>query len=303
MPLAMTCDAVVVVMTCVLPFPAKFQKRSVRQFFLETLLPATELGLYERSGQLEDLDASISNSRKAVQLTEDGHPNNLKPRVLGNLGISQFSRYQCFGELTDVEESIINLRNAVTLTEDEHPDKPLYLSNLGSCQLVRFKHFGNLTDVENSISDLEQAVQLTKDQHPKKTYHLLCLGAAHQLHFDRLGKPADFVASVSAFRAAAQSLTSYPGDVLTAARTWAEASHRIDDMQSALVGYHMALEILPKVAWLGLSTASRQNPLFQGNSEHLSCLAATCAIQLGHLEEAVEVFDLGRSVFWQQASS
>jgi len=32
----------------------------------------------------------------------------------------------------------------------------------------------------------------------------------------------------------------------------------------------------------------------------LSCLAATCAIQQGHVEEAV---DLGRSMFWQQASS
>jgi hypothetical protein len=43
--------------------------------------------------------------------------------------------------------------------------------------------------------------------------------------------------------------------------------------------------------------------LFQENSENLSCLAASCAIELGNFEEAVELLDLGRSVFWQQASS
>jgi CHAT domain-containing protein len=63
------------------------------------------------------------------------------------------------------------------------------------------------------------------------------------------------------------------------------------------------LEILPRIAWLGLSTTSRQNWLFDTYSEGLSCLAATCAIQQGHVEEAVELLDLGRSMFWQQASS
>ena len=68
-------------------------------------------------------------------------------------------------------------------------------------------------------------------------------------------------------------------------------------------GYRTALEILPKVAWLGLSTPSRQDWLLQGDSENLSRMSATCAIQLGRFEEAVELLDLGRSVFWQQASS
>ena len=68
-------------------------------------------------------------------------------------------------------------------------------------------------------------------------------------------------------------------------------------------GHRTALELFPKVAWLGLDTPFRQNILHEEKSEHLGCLAATCAIQLGRLEEAVELLDLARSVFWQQASS
>jgi hypothetical protein len=60
---------------------------------------------------------------------------------------------------------------------------------------------------------------------------------------------------------------------------------------------------IPKVAWLGLDTYSHQQWLHQEKAENLGCLAATCAIQLGNLEEAVELLELGHSVFWQQTAS
>jgi len=99
------------------------------------------------------------------------------------------------------------------------------------------------------------------------------------------------------------SKAAYPRDALHAARYWADLAYRHGDISSALDGYRVALEILPRIAWLGLSTTSRQNWLFDTYSEGLSCLAATCAIQQGHVEEAVELLDLGRSMFWQQAST
>jgi hypothetical protein len=69
-------------------------------------------------------------------------------------------------------------------------------------------------------------------------------------------------------------------------------------------GYRTALQLLPKIAWLGLDTPlDREQWLHMIESEDLGCPAGTCAIQLGQFEEAVELLDLGRSVFWQQASS
>ena len=58
-----------------------------------------------------------------------------------------------------------------------------------------------------------------------------------------------------------------------------------------------------QVAWLGLDATSRQDQLLREQCQDLGCRAATCAIQSGHLEEAVELLDLGRSVFWRQAAS
>ena len=67
--------------------------------------------------------------------------------------------------------------------------------------------------------------------------------------------------------------------------------------------YRTVLDLLPKVAWLGSDSPSRQEKLLREKSEDLGCFAATRAIQLGRPEEAAELLDLGRSVFWQQASS
>jgi hypothetical protein len=55
------------------------------------------------------------------------------------------------------------------------------------------------------------------------------------------------VASVLAFKAAAQSKTAHPNVTFTAAQKWADLSYDHGDVSSALKGYRVALEILPKV--------------------------------------------------------
>jgi hypothetical protein len=111
------------------------------------------------------------------------------------------------------------------------------------------------------------------------------------------------VASIASFKTAAKLPAAYPSHALLAAKRWAEISHLTGDLMSALDGYCTALELLPRVVWLGLETSLRQDWLLREKSENMGCRAASCAIQLGQLEEAVELLDLGRSVFWQQASS
>jgi hypothetical protein len=125
----------------------------------------------------------------------------------------------------------------------------------------------------------------------------------HERRFAEMKEDSNLGACISAFKDAAHSSTAYPSIALNAARKWAEVSRSNGDLTSALDGYRTALEILPKVAWLGLDVPSHHGQLVREKSENLGCLAASCAIQLGYLEDAVELLDLGRSVFWKQASS
>jgi hypothetical protein len=197
----------------------------------------------------------------------------------------------------------MNMNKAVMLTDDGHPNMPEYLSNLGFSQGLQFQLLGILSDLENAISNIKKAVVLTDDGHPNKAAHLVNLGITLQIHFQHVGEQVNLVDSIASFKAAAQLEAAYPSKALLAARQWAKAAHLNGDLLSALDGYHVALKLLPKVAWLGLDTFFCQSQLIHEKSEDIGCLAATCAIQLGHLVEAIELLDLGRSVLWQQASS
>lgn len=263
-------------------------------------LGCIQLTLCMRVG-LTDFDDCISNLQKAVQLTKEGDPNRLI--YLGNLGCSQLGRYECHDILTNLEDGISNLQRAVQLNEDAHPTKALWFFNLGHGYRKRFKCHGQLPDLENAISHFEKAVQLTEDGHPKNSIYLFNLGLSQQSRFEWLDEPVDGAASIAAFRAVALSKTAYNRDSFRAAKKWADILHGNGDLLSALNAYRIALEILPKVAWLGLGPVGRQCQLFQADPERLSCLSATCAIRLGRLEEAVELLDIGHSVFWQQVSS
>jgi tetratricopeptide (TPR) repeat protein len=251
---------------------------------------------FESLDNLSDLENAIQNMEKAVQLSSS-------PSRLSNLGFTQLNRFEHLGSTSDLEHAISNITKAAELTDDTHPRKPHYLSNLGWSQKTRFERFGDLLDLDNSISNLQKAVELTDDSNSRKTGHLLNLGIAWRTRFEHLGEQADLAAAVSLFKSAAQIDSAYPHQALLAARPWAAASHLNGDLQSALEGYRTALELLPKVAWLGLNIPSRQHWLVEETSDHLGCLAATCAIQLGRFEEAVEFLDMSRSVIWHQAAS
>jgi tetratricopeptide (TPR) repeat protein len=231
-------------------------------------------------------------------LTDDGHPDKL-----GRLSILGITRFERVGELADLNSAISNTQKAVELTDDGHPNKPGCLSDLGGFQRIRFGLLGQLADINSAIFNIESALDLTDKGDLDRSLWLLNLGICHEHHFMSLKDESHRVAAISAFEEAACSNTAYPSTALSAARRWADLSRQGGDLLSALQGYRTALEILPRVAWLGLDTFSRHDQLLEIRSENLGCQAATCAIQLGHLDEAVELLDLGRSVYWQQVSS
>ena len=252
-------------------------------------------------GDLSDLENSILNQQKAIDLTDDGH--TAQPIYFSNLGNSQQTRFECLGNLSDLENAISNKQKAVDLTNDQDPWLGMRLSTLGISQESRFQHLGESFDLENAISNQQLGVTSMDNGEPMKASTLLSLGNSLQSRFLHFSNPDDLAASVLSYKTAAHLKSAFPSVALHAARQWVQISHQNDDLVSALDGYQTALELFSKVAWLGLDTPSRQGRLLQEKVENIGCLAATCAIQLGLLERAVELLDMGRSVFWKQASS
>ncbi|KAJ7127988.1 CHAT domain-containing protein [Mycena epipterygia] len=250
---------------------------------------------FERVGSLDDLNQSVLRCEAAVTLTPDGHPD--KPSWLNNLGNSLLRRFERLGGLDDLNQSVLRFEAAVNLTPDGHPDKPSWLNNLGNSLIRRFEQLGDLDDLNQSVLRSEAAVTLTPDGHPVKPSRLTNLGNSLQIRFKQLGDLQESQQLLLHYTSAACSATGPASIRFDAAKRWAEHAH-IHQPSSVLLAYTTAIELLPELAWLGLSITDRHHQLLQAGEVVRD--AASAAIAVHDYEKAVEWLEQGRSVIWGQ---
>ncbi|KAJ6536121.1 CHAT domain-containing protein [Mycena capillaripes] len=246
---------------------------------------------FEHLGNLDDLNKSVLLQEEAVRLSPEGHPD--KPSLLNNLGTSLLTRSGCLGNLADLNRSVLLIEEAVCLTPEGHPDKPLRLNNLGNSLHSRFQHLGNLADLNKSVLLKEDAVYLTPEGHPDKPLWLNNLGNAFHARFKQLGAHADLEKAICHYSTAARARTGPAHLRFQAATSWAHSSP-----PSSLDAYHIALDLIPEIAWLGLSICDRHNRLSKAGQVVRD--AAATAIASGDSQKAVEWLEQGRSVIWGQ---
>ncbi|KAJ6524356.1 TPR-like protein [Mycena capillaripes] len=250
---------------------------------------------FQRLGDLSDINKSIMIVEDAIQLIPDGHPN--KPSLLNSLGNSLLHRFQQLGDLSDINKSIMMFEDAIQLVPDGHPSKPLWLNNLGSSLSLRFQQLGDLSDINRSIMMLNDTAQLIPDGHPNKPGLWKNLGKSLLYRFQKLSDHGDLLKAISQLSLAAQSITG-PVDVrFEASSTWALAA-RMCQHSSLLQAYARALELLPQLAWLGLSINDRHHHIM--NAGKVVRDAAADAIAAFQYKQAVEWLEQGRSIIWGQ---
>ncbi|KAJ7928232.1 CHAT domain-containing protein [Mycena leptocephala] len=251
---------------------------------------------FERLGDLNDLNKSVLRGQDAARLAPDGDPD--KPSMLNNLGGSLLRRFEQLGDLEDVNKSVSMRQDAVHLTPDGHPGKPSMLNNLGNSLVRRFERLGDLDDLNKSIKVREDAIHLTPDDHPYKPSILNNLGNSLVRRFYRLGDLNDLNESaISVYRLASRSTTGPAHIRFQAASMWAQHA-KIGKDSSLMEAYHVALDLLPELAWLGLSISDRHQHLLRAGKVVRD--AAAVAIASDQPEKAVEWLEQGRSVIWGQ---
>ncbi|KAJ7076906.1 hypothetical protein C8R44DRAFT_755363 [Mycena epipterygia] len=242
-----------------------------------------------------DLNKSIMMFEDAVQLTPDGHPD--KPAMLNNLGNSLCGCFEQLSDLSDLNKSIMMFEDAVQLTPDGHPDKPAMLNNLGNSLLGCFEQLGDLSDLNKSIMMKEDAVRLTPDGHRDKPGMLNNLGNSLFHRFEHLHDPQDSQQLLLHYASAACSATGPANIRFDAAKNWAKHA-QLYQPSSILLAYTTAIELLPELAWLGLSITDRHHHLSQAGQVVRD--AASAAIAVDDYQKAVEWLEQGRSVIWGQ---
>ncbi|KAF8192346.1 CHAT domain-containing protein [Mycena galopus ATCC 62051] len=123
------------------------------------------------------------------------------------------------------------------------------------------------------------------------------IGISLQQRFTQLGDLNDLKESIHHYSAAARSTTGSAQERLQTAALWAVCAQEIQD-PSLLDAYQVALNLLPEVAWLGLSISDRHHLIMEAGP--LVRNAAGAALSFGQPQKAVEWLEQGRSIIWGQ---
>ena len=212
-----------------------------------------------------------------------------------NLGSSSLARFERLGQLNDLEDAISRQSEAVDLTPDGHPRKPNYLMSLSFSFLTRFERLGQLNDLEDAISRQAEAVDLTPDGSLHKPRYLDNLGNSFRIRFSRLGHLSDMEHAISLFFSAASDPLGPARVRFEASQNWITCARAVRH-RSLLHAYSVSVNILPQLAWNGLSFSARYTELARGADVVRE--AAATALESGLPETAVEWLEQSRSIVW-----
>ncbi|KAF8456980.1 CHAT domain-containing protein [Terfezia claveryi] len=129
---------------------------------------------YEQTRDLEDLEAAIRLTEKALAETPEDHP--IRIAFFDNLGNYSSSRYERTGNLQDLEAAINHAATVVGRTPEDHPTRPGQLNTLGRRLGSLYERTGNLRDLEAAIKHEETALNATPLDQPHRQRLLENLG-------------------------------------------------------------------------------------------------------------------------------
>ncbi|TFY61659.1 hypothetical protein EVG20_g6971 [Dentipellis fragilis] len=248
--------------------------------------------------RIEDLDDCILSLNQAIALVSDDHP--MKPGFLSNLGDSYLKRHNKLKDIEDLNHAIEISKRAVDLTPPGHARKPTRLLHLGKAYLKRFEdHTKECAYLNEAMWTLYEAVKLTPEGHPFKVDCLTWMGICTRNFFDAFRNVGGLDRAINAYQMAATSPTGEPSLLYAAAMLWAHAAHiRHGPSSQAIDAYSTAMDLVPRIAWLGRDIATRHKDLADKGEEVSE--AAVTAIEKGDYDIALEWLEQGRSVVWGQ---
>jgi tetratricopeptide (TPR) repeat protein len=253
---------------------------------------------FDHSGNRTSLDDAIEKHERAVHIT----PKNDQFRAmrLNSLGNAFMKRSEVTEDLSDLHQGISALEDAIHCSRADDPELPCLSNNLGSAYMTLFLRSGLRSDIDRAIHLFQTGITQMSESHARCAGHLSNLANAYSNRFRNFHDLDDLEASISRYRIAACSSSASPTLRLDAAIQWAQVANSVHagGAQNSLKGYAVAIELLPRVAWLGRTVSSRYQELASLGS--LCNEAAAVAITSGKYDMALEWLEVGRSIVWGQ---
>jgi tetratricopeptide (TPR) repeat protein len=259
-------------------------------------------------GSMEDLHDAIALHREALQLRPVSHP--LRDETQHHLAMALETSYRRHHSTEILAEAVSLHRQALAVRVNPHPNRHLSLMGLAS-SLVQFAAASKeLHTWEEAASLYEEALTLCPRGHPLRArlYSRLgrCLLTPTSPIFDfDLGVERLLEGLSDGFAPVKERLHGASEDLRAAEQACNSALNDTDTTSQARRHYDMlklyqeAIQLLPRMANFGMDHQTRYCTLI--GSDEISRNAATRALLLGRVSQAVEMLEEGRGIFWSQA--
>lgn len=288
---------------------------------------------FERFGDMADINEAILTHRTVLASAVEGDAN--LPAYMNNLSLSLMQRFDCssvdppenaserHAMEHDIAEATELLEHGLSLVHREtHSLHHMISDNLGCAFLRRGRYSGAREHFDRAIQILNEATNVLhgQDRSLKDATTLYNLAHARYERWYIFKTTEDQEFLVDNLRSACDSPYASPYVRFIAAKLWADVLHQwgvspqyplrpAHDLRSALEAYSRCIDLLPQIAWIGLSMEMRLTQL-STLAQSVASDAFACATSLSELEpsasrqmleKAVEMLDRGRSVVWAQA--
>jgi tetratricopeptide (TPR) repeat protein len=258
------------------------------------------LARYRFTSSRADLDRAINLHARWFEQDNVGHMHQMS-FLLGAAQALVF-RFRLTHDKADLSDAIRKLEVTLNLCTDSHSRRHQVLHDFAAALQLRAE-VDNCLDDMNTAMDLQQAALVCVSAgHPIRSriifglsrlyswsdapYHDLPLALEHAVN-----ALADTSCSVYLRIQDFLVLLPYIETATSASQDYVIRAKVIDL-------YRQALRLLPQVAYFGLEQRERLRVLKQ--TGHLALLGADVAMDQGKTEDAVEMLEEGRAVFWSQ---
>ncbi|MEU1268497.1 hypothetical protein [Streptomyces sp. NPDC005799] len=266
-------------------------------------LASALLNRYGQDGSASDVREAVQQMRAAVRLVPDGHAD--LPYRLDMLGVALTQLASETGAPHHCNEARDALVKAVGLSTAEDPALEARLRHLGAALELRSHLVGDPTDLDCAVAAFRQAADTCPQDSPDRAVDLHHFGGAlaERAKQRTEGGNAEAAAddlhgAADAWREAAATGRAAVMVRLAAAESWARLGLETGELGSAVDAAALAVDLLPRVSWLGVPRADRERLLMEWNG--IAGNACAAAIEAGQEGRAAELLDAGRSILWQQ---
>ncbi|TFY69354.1 hypothetical protein EVJ58_g453 [Rhodofomes roseus] len=258
---------------------------------------------YERHHDPADVDRAMVEFEASLGLLPDGHAD--RPGGLSMLAGALQARFGLKSDMDDINRAISLSLSALNALNPEDYRRRSVVSILAASYVHRFSVTQDADDLDEAVHRYREAMDSTPADAENPLRQCAAIQLAHTLkrRFDFKNSADDLDAAIENYRIAATMLNGVPWTSFLAAKDWARAarSRGEDGHAVALQAYGTAVELLPRVGWIGKSIANRHAQLAAMGSS-LTTEAVAAAVAQGEHCLAIEWLDQARAIVWGQQS-